>query len=84
MERAQEVMRQHAAIDFGYLGCREEVVGFYKACGWTRISVPEVSLSREGGTVTFEQAGAPILICEATRSLNEWPEGDIDLRGLPW
>jgi len=37
MNRAEESMTDAGGIAFGYLGCREEVVSFYTACGWTRI-----------------------------------------------
>ncbi|MDF2563531.1 MAG: hypothetical protein K0R99_4977, partial [Microbacterium sp.] len=34
---AQQEMRKNARIEFGYLGCREEVVPFYERAGWLRI-----------------------------------------------
>lgn len=33
-------------IEFGYLGCREAVVPFYRSCGWTLVAAVERSLER--------------------------------------
>ncbi|MCD2496885.1 GNAT family N-acetyltransferase [Microbacterium nymphoidis] len=83
MREAERTMRAHGGIDFGYLGCREDVVPFYAACGWTRVHAAERSIGRAGELVA-DPPGQPILIfplCEPTES---WPEGEIDLRGRAW
>jgi aminoglycoside 2'-N-acetyltransferase I len=82
MRHAQQAMNA-AGADFGYLGCAEEVVGFYEASGWTRISAPERHLTRDRGNVEHP-AGQPILICPGRRHIGQWPAGTIDLHGLPW
>jgi len=82
MTRAVESMRDADGIDFGYLGCREEVVPFYLACGWERVSAPERSLDREGRP-SMDPAGQPLLIYPVEPS-SVWPEGEIDLRGRAW
>lgn len=50
MRRAQAAMRSFDVpgkprAEFGYLGCRPEVVPFYQATGWRRIDVVERHLS---------------------------------------
>ncbi|MFC4140542.1 MULTISPECIES: GNAT family N-acetyltransferase [unclassified Microbacterium] len=70
-------------VEFGYLGCREEVVPFYKSAGWRRMSVRERSLSRLDGAPVVTETD-PILIRSAGRPDHDWPAGDIDLLGPPW
>ena len=84
MRCAQTVMRDDAGIEFGFLGCREEVVPFYESAGWVRIYATERSLSRLDQSSKIVSAGAPNLVCSVKRHASEWPEGDIDLRGTPW
>ena len=50
MRRAQAAMRSFDVpgkpkAEFGYLGCRPEVVPFYQATGWRRIDVVECHVS---------------------------------------
>ena len=70
-------------IEFGYLGCREEIVPFYVSCGWRRISAIETSVGRDGASVT-EPPGSPILILSIRETLSVWPPGGIDLLGRAW
>lgn len=81
---ARERMRDDADIAFGYLGCRPEVVPFYESTGWRRIHARERCVDRLDPSRTVETETDPLLICGATRTADEWPAGDIDLRGLPW
>lgn len=83
MERAEQSMRGHGGIAFGYLGCREHVVPFYVSCGWKRINARERSIGRDGDPVV-DESGQPILIRPIAASSESWPEGDIDLRGRAW
>ncbi|WP_370189153.1 GNAT family N-acetyltransferase [Aeromicrobium sp.] len=76
--------REVAAADFAYLGCREEVVPFYRSCGWTRTRVRERSLSRVDGAPVVQEPGPPVLLHPARRPVADWPDGDVDLRGRPW
>lgn len=68
-------------IDFGYLGCREEVVGFYESCGFTRISAREFYTSTNGEPAVAD-AQEPLLIFPVAQA--DFPRGDIDLNGRPW
>jgi aminoglycoside 2'-N-acetyltransferase I len=84
MQCAQQAMRDDGRVEFGYLGCREQVVPFYTSTGWHRIHAIEHHASRldQRGVVT--STGAPILIYPVRKEVAEWPTGDIDLRGTPW
>ncbi|NYF14361.1 aminoglycoside 2'-N-acetyltransferase I [Pseudoclavibacter sp. JAI123] len=69
MSTAQGAMRANPALEFGYLGCREEVVPFYERTGWRRIHVAERSVSRTPATSgvpvtsgTPETSGTPTTI----------------------
>ena len=84
MRQAQEVMRGETGVDFGFLGCRREVVPFYESAGWVQVYAAERCLSRVDQTSVVVSQGGPNLICSAKRDASEWPEGDIDLRGAPW
>lgn len=75
-------MGDAGGIEFGYLGCREEVVPFYQACGWMRVVAAEWSLNRTGSS-SMDPPGQPLLVFPLGSS-SDWPEGEIDLRGRAW
>lgn len=81
---AQHTARSIAPADYGYLGCREEVVPFYESCGYKRIEVTERFRSRNGSSQTVEETGAPVMVCTGTRDVDTWPPGSVDLRGRCW
>lgn len=84
VRRAQTVMRDEAGVDFGFLGCRREVVPFYESAGWVQIHATERCLSRLDQISVIVSEGGPNLICSSKRHASQWPQGDIDLRGTPW
>lgn len=78
-----EASRTWAAADFNLLGCREEVAGFYESCGFVRVANPVRDVSpRDGASVV--QGQGPTLVSPGTKSMGQWPQGLVDLRGLPW
>lgn len=83
MRRAAGSMADAGGVDFGYLGCREDVVPFYVSCGWHRIAAAERSISRSGLPVVNEP-GPPLLVLPVERDLASWPDGQVDLRGRAW
>lgn len=83
MAHAKQTMVDAGTIEFGYLGCREDIVPFYEAVGWHRISAAEQSISREGLPVE-ESPGQPILILPLRSTADDWPPGGVDLRGRAW
>ncbi|GAA1243651.1 aminoglycoside 2'-N-acetyltransferase I [Microbacterium phyllosphaerae] len=86
MTHAQQAMRDDDRIDFGYLGCREEVVSFYQRTGWSRVNAVERHVSMTDSSATVASSGGPILVFAARphAGADAWPPGDIDLRGTPW
>jgi len=76
-------MAEAGGIDFGYLGCREDVVPFYEACGWQRIAAAERSVARDG-TPVEDLPGQPLLILPVESVRGAWPPGLVDLRGRAW
>lgn len=76
-------MTDAGGIEFGYLGCREEVVSFYESCGWRRISAVEHSIDRTGQPTT-QPSGPPILTLALGPTPRMWPAGTIELRGRAW
>ncbi|GAA1216247.1 GNAT family N-acetyltransferase [Microbacterium maritypicum] len=76
-------MKDAGGIDYGYLGCREEVVAFYESCGWRRISAVEHSIDRAGQPVA-QTPGPPLLTLALDPKPRNWPAGPIDLRGRAW
>ena len=84
MQHAQKVMRDETGVDFGFLGCRREVVPFYESAGWVQVYATERCLSRVDQTSVVVSQCGPNLICSAKRDASQWPKGDIDLRGTPW
>lgn len=84
MRHAQKAMRDEAGAEFGFLGCRKEVVPFYESAGWVQVHATERCLSRVDQTSVIVSQGGPTLVCSSTRDASAWPNGDIDLRGTPW
>ncbi|WP_141494247.1 GNAT family N-acetyltransferase [Kytococcus schroeteri] len=82
MAHAADAMRQGPDISFGYLGCREDVVPFYRSCGWKRIRATERYTGRDGRE-TLQKPGPPLLVLPL-RSGTKWPSGPVDLRGRCW
>jgi aminoglycoside 2'-N-acetyltransferase I len=79
----QEANREFAPVEYGFLGCREEVVPFYEACGYTRLNQLTIDVSPQDAMTVIRSDG-PTLICAGTKPISSWPDGTIDLRGLPW
>lgn len=83
MSSATQSMLDAGGIDFGYLGCREEVVPFYRSCGWSRVLAAERSIGRDG-LLVIDLPGQPLLVLPIASELAAWPAGTIDLRGRAW
>ncbi|WP_313815652.1 GNAT family N-acetyltransferase [Citricoccus sp.] len=84
MQDAQQAMRNDGRVQFGYLGCREQVVPFYESTGWHRIHATEHHASRIDHHRVVTSTGDPLLIYPVRKDVTEWPPGDINLRGTPW
>ena len=83
MAELRRVLTAETPVGFGYLGCREEVVGFYERVGWHRIYQKTQEI--DPGSREWTVSEGPTLILPAIAPLSAWPrEGTIDLRGMWW
>ncbi len=78
MEKAAAFMDYELGVEFGLLLVDEATVPFYRRLGWELVPGPLV-FDQPGGKVTF-----PDLTMVLPFAGREWPQGTIDLRGLPW
>lgn len=82
MQRAHQAMREDPHVDFGYLGCRAEVVPFYESSGWQRIHAVESHVSMRNPDEAVVSSDGPLLVLPVHGV--HWPVGDVDLCGTPW
>ena len=66
------------SLPFALLTCRSELEAFYQRLGWKTVKGPTVFAQPDG-----------VRTCKGLTMITElgsraWPEGPIDLRGLPW
>ncbi|MGL3806138.1 GNAT family N-acetyltransferase [Paeniglutamicibacter sp. R2-26] len=83
LRHAQTVMRDETGVDFGFHGCRREIVPIYESAGWVQVHAVERCLSRLDQTSVVVSEGGSNLVCSAKRHASQWAQGDIDLRGTP-
>jgi predicted N-acetyltransferase YhbS len=83
MRELRPRLQAELAADFGYLQCGENVAGFYARAGWTRFANPARYLDPADERTVLE-ADWPTMVMPGRRPLTDWPEGLVDLRGLPW
>jgi len=78
LERAAAFMRDELQVAFGLLICGQNMIPFYSRLGWQVVE----------GPLTFDQSGGKVVFDDMTMVLpcagENWPEGTIDLCGLPW
>lgn len=83
MTELHRVLIERTPVDFGYLGCLEEVVGYYQRVGWHRIKQKVQQIDPRSGEWTI--SAGPTLILSAGAQLSAWPvNGMVDLRGMWW
>jgi hypothetical protein len=63
--------------------CGDNVLGFYLGTGWTQVANPVRHVDVHNHRRSVDGIW-PTLIRPARRPLTSWPEGLVDLRGLPW
>lgn len=79
----QAILRVPVPVDFGFLQCRAEVVGFDERAGLVR--VPQAVRYLDPDQRAWVTDNGPALMLPAVQAMVDWPEGgEIDLRGLPW
>ncbi len=75
---AAQLMRDRLAAEFGLLICRHQVAPVYEKSGWKRVGGP-TRFRQPSGIVTYPYDTMVLRI-----GWRQWPDGEIDLRGLPW
>ncbi|MBZ0309798.1 MAG: hypothetical protein K8I82_27285, partial [Anaerolineae bacterium] len=66
---------------FGLLVCAPEMVAYYASLGWQQVHNRVTFAQPDGKQHTFPPTtGVMIYDCSG----ENWPEGIIDLEGLPW
>ena len=71
--------------DFGLLSCGEPVRPFYESLGWQKVD--NLLHYRPGTAHAPLVTGAPsdhVMILAGRRSVDDWPDGEIDLNGPDW
>ena len=78
LEWAAALIRDELQVAFGLLICDECMIPFYSRLGWQVVEGP-LMFDQPGGKVVFDDV-TMVLPCAG----ENWPEGTIDLCGLPW
>jgi aminoglycoside 2'-N-acetyltransferase I len=78
MQKAALFLKQEIKVDFGLLVCGEQRTQFYAGLGWQVVKGP-LLIDQPSGKMALE---AVIMVLPCAQQT--WPEGIIDLCGLPW
>lgn len=84
MERAHELMRSFADVEFALLFSSVMAVPFYENLGWRAIRGP-VTCDQPSGRIDYTETlpTAPVMVL-GLRPSADLPAGPVDVRGLPW
>lgn len=83
MHELKTILKEQFNVAYGFLQCRDEVVGYYEKVGWHRVYQPVHEEDVDSGKTQITHS--PSLIFPIHQPVDNWiSEGDIDLRGLPW
>lgn len=79
----REYLLKNSNVDFGFIGCHDDVAGFYASSGFTRVYQSVYSLNPD--SQTWETFHGPTLIMPIHKPLKAWnANGLIHLNGMPW
>lgn len=78
MQKAEEHILQQGDAKFGLLFCRDAVRSWYERMGWTPIEGP-VWIDQPEGSIQ-----SPLVVMVKYFRQEEWPDGVVELRCLPW
>ncbi len=78
LKKTAEFLAGELDTEFGFLICRDEIAPFYLKNGWEKIEASSYFM-QGSGRYRYTQTSM-ILRCKE----RYWPQGDIDLCGLPW
>ena len=71
-------IKNRLSLPFALLTCNLRLEAFYERFGWKTVTGPTVFTQPEG----IRTCGGLTMVMEC--GLRLWPEGPINLRGLPW
>ncbi len=71
-------IKKRLSLPFALLTCNSRLEAFYKRLGWKTVNGPTVFTQPDG----IRTCAGLTMVVELGSRL--WPEGPIDLRGLPW
>jgi predicted GNAT family N-acyltransferase len=78
LKTAVDFLHDPLKVDFGLMIATEKMIPSYEKRGWKVVS-QSMRIEQPDGKQVFE---IPVLILPVCKL--EWPEGEIDLCGLPW
>jgi GNAT superfamily N-acetyltransferase len=78
LDESVTFVKNSLRLPFALLTCRLKLEAFYKRLGWKTVDGPTVFTQPDG--VRTCKGLTMVLECGP----RVWPEGSIDLRGLPW
>ncbi len=81
MQHAADFLRDQLGMPFGLLGCEALNVPFYTRLGWQASEAEFIFDQPDASGLRFPWRDVPMIL-PLTGAV--WPDGDIDLRGLPW
>ncbi len=78
LAKIRDFLSKEQRANFGLLICDEKLETFYGAAGWQKVA-NSLDYWQENQRRTLK---TPVMILSL--SDQEWPTGNIDIRGLPW
>ncbi len=78
LKAAQEFLAGSLKVDFGLMICTEPMISYYEKMGWKKVAASLLMEQEEGK----KPLNYPVMVLPVLEK--EWPEGTIDLLGLPW
>ena len=85
MQAVGEYIARAAALDFGVLFTGAPIDGFYRKLGWKTVTNQHAALNEKGERFFSDPQGKGItMIYPGRRTLEQWPDGLMDLNGRDW
>jgi predicted acetyltransferase len=78
LEKAKDFLQDPLGVDFGLMVCTEKMVPRYQKSGW-KLAAHSMLIDQTDRKMTLTY---PVMVLPVTKQ--DWPEGEIDLCGLPW
>lgn len=82
MSELHSNLQAKTTVAFAYLQCRTAVLGFYTRVGWYEVTNQVQYIDPDTNQLTIGDSHS--LILPVLETLDQWPDGNIDLQGMPW